>query len=122
METSQDAYLQILQTLGTAGTRLWWPPQETGKISLKVLAGKRNEIPLPPPAGNGLLSLIIRLSPKPFAPLTMQEVGMLDRFAADLLIESVAADETGAQEHATYVVSQDSSQTAQMTVEVPIRR
>ncbi len=122
VETSQDAYLQILQTLGTAGTRLWWPPQETGKISLKVLAGKRNEIPLPPPAESGLLSLIVRLSPKPFAPLTMQEVGMLDRFAANLLIESVAADETGAQEHATYVVSQDSSQTAQMTVEIPIRR
>ncbi|MEP7153009.1 MAG: hypothetical protein ABI856_14970 [Nitrospira sp.] len=122
VETSQDAYLQILQTLGTAGTRLWWPPQETGKISLKVLAGKRNEIPLPPPAESGLLSLIVRLSPKPFAPLTMQEVGMLDRFAANLLIESVAADQTGAQEHATYVVSQDSSQTAQMTVEIPIRR
>ena len=122
LESNQDAYLQILQTLGTAGTRLWWPPQETGKISLKVIAGKRNEIPLPPPAESGLLSLIVRLSPKPFAPLTMQEVGMLDRFAANLLIESVAADEIGAQEQATYVVSQDSSQTAQMTVEVPIRR
>jgi hypothetical protein len=122
MESSQDAYLQILQTLGTAGTRLWWPPQETGKISLKVLAGKRNDIPLPPPAENGLLSLIVRLSPKPFAPLTMQEVGMLDRFAANLLIESVAADETGAPDLATYVVSQDSSPTAQMTVEIPIRR
>ena len=123
VEASQDAYLQILQALGTAGTRLWWPQQETGKISLKVLAGKRNEIPLPPPAESGLLSLIIRLSPKPFGPLTVQEVGMLDRFSANLLIESVSpGGATGAQEQATYVVSQDSSPTAQMTVEIPISR
>ncbi|MBA2486911.1 MAG: hypothetical protein H0V35_12600 [Nitrospira sp.] len=122
VEANQDAYLQILQTLGTAGTRLWWPPQETGKISLKVIAGRRSEIPLPPPAESGLLSLIVRLSPKPFAPLTMQEVGMLDRFAANLLIESVSPGGTGAQEQATYVVSQDSSPTAQMTVEISIRQ
>ncbi|MCE3224529.1 MAG: uncharacterized protein K0S58_2709 [Nitrospira sp.] len=123
VEANQDAFLQILQSLGASGTRLWWPPQETGKISLKVLAGKRSDIPLPPSAENGLLNLIIRLSPKPFAPLTMQEVGMLDRFAANLLIEPVGhGGGTGAQEEAIYVVSQDSSQTAQMTVEIPVRR
>lgn len=123
VEANQDAFLQILQSLGASGTRLWWPPQETGKISLKVTAGKRSEIPLPLPAENGLLTLIIRLSPKPFAPLTMQEVGMLDRFAVNLLIESVGhGGGTGTQEEATYVVSQDSSQTAQMTVEIPVRR
>ena len=123
VEASQDAYLQILQTLGTAGTRLWWPQQETGKISLKVLAGKRNEIPLPPPAEGGLLNLIIRLSPKPFGPLTVQEVGMLDRFSANLLTESVSPGGLAdAQEQATYVVSQDASPTAQMTVEIPISR
>ncbi|MBI4001190.1 MAG: hypothetical protein HY348_05340 [Nitrospira defluvii] len=123
VEASQDAYLQILQTLGTAGTRLWWPQQETGKISLKVLAGKRNEIPLPPPAESGLLSLIIRLSPKPFGPLTVQEVGMLDRFSANLLIESVSpGNSTGLQEQATYVVSRESSPTTQIAVEIPISR
>jgi len=122
LESNQDAFLQILQSLGASGTRLWWPPQETGKISLKVQAGKRNEIPLPPPAENGLLNLIIRLSPKPFAPLTMQEVGMLDRFAVNLLIESVSSGGTGAQEQATYVANQDSTQTSQMTVEISIRR
>lgn len=121
VETNQDAFFQILQSLGASGTRLWWPPQETGKISLKVLAGKRTEIPLPQPGENGLLNLIIRLSPKPFAPLTMQEIGMLDRFAANLLVESTAPDGTGAQEQATYVVSQDSSGTAQMTVEILLR-
>jgi hypothetical protein len=121
VEANQDAFLQLLQSLGASGTRLWWPPQETGKISLKVLAGKPSEIPLPPPAENGMLTLIVRLSPKPFAPLTMQEVGMLDRFAVNLLIESVASGGAGTQEEATYVVSQD-SQTAQMTVEIPIRR
>jgi hypothetical protein len=121
VETSQDAYLQILQNLGSAGTRLWWPPQETGKISLKLLAGKRSEIPLPPPAENGLLALTIRLSPKPFGPLTMQEVGMLDRFSANLIIESVSpADTSGAQEQATYVVNPEASPTAQLAVDIPI--
>jgi hypothetical protein len=117
VEATQDAYLQLLQNLGSAGTRLWWPPQETGKISLKLLAGKRSEIPMPPPAENGLITLIIRLSPKPFGPLTMQEVGMLDRFSANLLTESVSA---GAQEQATYVVSQDPSTSAQLAVEIPV--
>ena len=121
VETTQDAYLQVLQNLGSAGTRLWWPPQETGKISLKLLAGKRSDIPLPPPAENGLLDLIIRLSPKPFGPLTMQEVGMLDRFSANLLIESISpVDAAGAQEQATYVVSQEPSTSAQLAVEIPI--
>ena len=121
VETSQDAYLQILQNLGSAGTRLWWPPQETGKISLKLLAGKRSEIPLPPPAENGLLALTIRLSPKPFGPLTMQEVGMLDRFSANLIIESVSpADTSGAQEQATYVVNPEASPMAQLAVDIPI--
>ena len=121
VETTQDAYLQILQNLGSAGTRLWWPPQETGKISLKLLAGKRSELPLPPPAENGLLALTIRLSPKPFGPLTMQEVGMLDRFSANLLIESVSpADTSGVQEQATYVVNPEASPTAQLAVDIPI--
>ncbi|MCS6291054.1 MAG: hypothetical protein H8K10_19030 [Nitrospira sp.] len=121
VETTLDAYLQILQNLGSAGTRLWWPPQETGKISLKLLAGKRSEIPLPPPAENGLLALTIRLSPKPFGPLTMQEVGMLDRFSANLLIESVSpAHASGVQEQATYVVNPEASPTAQLAVDIPI--
>lgn len=121
VEAAQDAYLQVLQNLGSAGTRLWWPPQETGKISLKLLAGKRSEIPLPPPAENGLITLIIRLSPKPFGPLTMQEVGMLDRFSANLLTESVSlGGATGGQEQATYVVSQELSTSAQLAVEIPV--
>jgi hypothetical protein len=121
VETTQDGYLQVLQNLGSAGTRLWWPPQETGKISLKLLAGKRSEIPMPPPAENGLLTLIIRLSTKPFGPLTMQEVGMLDRFSANLLTESVSpGGPAGIQEQATYVVSEDASTAAQIAVEIPI--
>ncbi len=119
VEATQEAYLQMLQNLGSAGTRLWWPPQETGKISLKLMPGKRSEIPMPPPAENGLITLIIRLSPKPFGPLTMQEVGMLDRFSANLLTESVfPGGATGAQEEATYVVSQDPSTSAQLAVEI----
>jgi hypothetical protein len=121
VEATQEAYVQLLQNLGSAGTRLWWPPQETGKISLKLQAGKRNEIPMPPPAENGLITLIIRLSSKPFGPLTMQEVGMLDRFSANLLIETVSPGETtGVQEQATYVVSQDPSTSAQLAIEIPV--
>lgn len=123
VETTQDAYLQILQNLGSAGTRLWWPSQETGKISLKVLAGKRTEIPMPPPAEGGLLSLTVRLSLKPFAPLTMQEVGMLDRFSANLLVESISPSRpAGLDEEATYVMNNSSSPTAQLAVEIPLAR
>ena len=123
VEATQEAYVQLLQNLGSAGTRLWWPPQETGKISLKLQAGKRTEIPMPPPAENGLITLIIRLSSKPFGPLTMQEVGMLDRFSANLIIETVSADmTTGVEEQATYVVSQDPSTSAQLAVEIPVVR
>ncbi|ODT45269.1 MAG: hypothetical protein ABS70_03585 [Nitrospira sp. SCN 59-13] len=121
VEATQDSYVQLLQNLGSAGTRLWWPPQETGKISLKLQPGKRTEIPMPPPAENGLITLIIRLSSKPFGPLTMQEVGMLDRFSSSLLIETVSpGTTTGTQEQATYVVSQDPSTSAQLAVEIPV--
>lgn len=123
VQATQESYVQLLQNLGSAGTRLWWPPQETGKISLKLQPGKRTEIPMPPPAENGLITLIIRLSSKPFGPLTMQEVGMLDRFSANLLTESVSpGGATGAQEQATYVVSQDPSTSAQLAVEIPVSR
>ena len=121
VEATQESYVQLLQNLGSAGTRLWWPPQETGKISLKLQPGKRTDIPIPPPAENGLVTLIIRLSSKPFGPLTMQEVGMLDRFSASLLIEAVSPGTTaGVQEQATYVVSQDPSTSAQLAVEIPV--
>ena len=121
VEATQESYVQLLQNLGSAGTRLWWPPQETGKISLKLQAGKRSEIPMPPPAENGLVTIIVRLSSKPFGPLTMQEVGMLDRFSANLLIETASPGvTTGVQEQATYVVSQDPSTSAQLAVEIPI--
>lgn len=121
VETSVDGYLQLLQNLGSAGTRLWWPPQETGKISLKAAARTRVEIPMPPPAESGLLDLVLRFSPKPFGPLTMQEVGMLDRFSGNLLIETVTPDgATGAQESATYVVQSDASPVTQLAVDIPL--
>ncbi|MGC4054386.1 MAG: hypothetical protein QM757_35330 [Paludibaculum sp.] len=121
VEATQESYVQLLQNLGSAGTRLWWPPQETGKISLKLQPGKRTDIPMPPPAENGQVTLIIRLSSKPFGPLTMQEVGMLDRFSASLLIETISPGQTaGVQEQATYVVSQDPSTSAQLAVEIPV--
>ncbi len=123
VETTHDGYLQLLQNLGSAGTRLWWPPQETGKISLKAVARTRVEIPMPPPAESGLLDLVLRFSPKPFGPLTMQEVGMLDRFSGNLLIETVSPDgTTGAREFATYVMNSDASPAAQIAVDIPVSR
>ena len=123
VESTHDGYLQLLQNLGSAGTRLWWPPQETGKISLKVVARTRAEIPMPPPAESGLLDLILRFSPKPFGPLTMQEVGMLDRFSGNLLIETISPEEaTGPQEFATYVVNPDASPVAQIAVDILVSR
>ena len=123
VETTQDGYLQLLQNLGSAGTRLWWPPQETGKISLKAVARTRTDIPLPPPAESGLLDLVLRFSPKPFGPLTMQEVGMLDRFSGNLLVETISpGDATGQQESATYVVNPEASPAAQIAVEIPVSR
>ncbi|HNO32969.1 MAG TPA: hypothetical protein PKK30_01580, partial [Nitrospira sp.] len=64
-----------------------------------------------------------RFSPKPFGPLTMQEVGMLDRFSGNLLIETVSPDgTTGAREFATYVVNPDASPAAQIAVDIPVSR
>lgn len=123
VETTHDGYLQLLQNLGSAGTRLWWPPQETGKISLKAVARARIEIPMPPPAESGLLDLILRFSPKPFGPLTMQEVGMLDRFSGNLLIETISPEgATGPQEFATYVVHPETSAVGQIAVDIPVSR
>jgi len=123
VEATQDAYVQILKTAGSTGIRLWWPQQETGKISLKILAGQRTDIPLPPPEESGPTTLTIRLSTKPFGPLTLQEAAMLDRFSGNLLIESVSpGSPSGVQEQATYAVSQAPSPTAQIAVEIPFDR
>lgn len=123
VKTTHDGYLQLLQNLGSAGTRLWWPPQETGKISLKAVSRTGIEIPMPPPAESGLLDLILRFSPKPFGPLTMQEVGMLDRFSGNLLIETVSSDDaTGPGEFATYVVQPETSAVGQIAVDIPVSR
>ena len=45
---------------------------------------------------------------------------MLDRHSANQLTESVTpGSPTGSQERATYVVNQDSTPTAQITVDIP---
>lgn len=122
VETTQDGFLQLLQNLGSSGTRLWWPPQETGKISLKATAGSRVDIPMPPPAESGLLDVVLRFSPKPFGPLTMQEVGMLDRFSGNLLIETVTSGAAGAEESATYAVNPEVTPAAQLAIDIPVSR
>jgi hypothetical protein len=53
----------------------------------------------------------------------MQEVGMLDRFSGNLLVETISpGDATGQQESATYVVNPEASPAAQIAVEIPVSR
>jgi hypothetical protein len=120
-EANQDAYLQIWKTVGSSTPQLLFPENETGQISMKILAGQRQNIPLP--TDSGAFTLTARLSRVPFGPITRQEAAMLDRFSPNQLQESITASEaTGSQEQATYTVNQDPSPAAQLSVQIPLRR
>ena len=101
-------------TVGSSPTQLLLPEKKTGQISLKITAGQRQQIPLP--KGNGPVTLTARLSRVPFGPITNQEAAMSDRLSPDQLQEAVT------QEQATYVVNQDPTPTAQISVEIPFSR
>jgi hypothetical protein len=118
VETNQDGYLQIWKTVGSSTPELLFPEKEIGQISMKLLAGQRQIIPLP--TESGALTLTARLSRMPFGPITRQEAAMLDRPSPRQLQETTAS--SGSQELATYVVNQDPSPTSQITVEIPISR
>ncbi|NOT95335.1 MAG: hypothetical protein HOP00_03385 [Nitrospira sp.] len=114
LEVNQAAYLQVWMTVGSSPTQLLLPEKKTGQISLKITAGQRQQIPLP--KGNGPVTLTVRLSRVPFGPITNQEAAMSDRLSPDQLQEAVT------QEQATYVVNQDPTPTAQISVEIPFSR
>lgn len=117
VEANQDAYLQIWKTVASSTPQLLFPDKDSGQISVKILAGQRHQIPLPPEIGT--VTLTARLSRVPFGPITRQEATMLDRPSPHQLQESIGGA-TGSQEQATYVVNQDSSATAQLSVEIPL--
>lgn len=121
VEANQPAYLQIWKTVGSSTTQLLYPDKESGQVSVKLAAGQRQHIPLPPEIGTAALTA--RLSRVPFGPITRQEAAMLDRPSPNQIQESISPRAaSGKQEHATYVVTQDLSPTAQITVEIPFGR
>lgn len=117
VEANQPAYLQIWKTVGSSTPQLLFPEKESGQISIKLAAGQRQQIPLPPEIGTAVLT--VRLSRVPFGPITRQEAAMLDRLSPNQLLESIGGA-PNSQEQATYVVNQDSSSTAQLSTEISL--
>jgi hypothetical protein len=112
IESNQDAYLQVWITVGSSAIFLLWPDKDTGQISIKISAGQRQFISLP--AASDPITLAARLSRVPFGPITRQEAALLGRLSSNQLQESIP------QEQAVYVVNQDSSPTARLSVEIPL--
>jgi hypothetical protein len=120
VEANQDAYLQIWKTVGSSTPQLLFPEKESGQISMKMLAGQRQNIPLP--TESGTVTLIARLSRAPFGPITRQETAMLDLLPVNQLQESTTPGGPNAsQEQATYVVNTNSSPTVQLSVEILVK-
>lgn len=121
VETNQEAYLQVWKTVGSSTPQLLVPEKASGQISLKITAGQRQHIPLP--TESGAVTFTARLSRVPFGPITRQEAAMFDRLSPDQLQESITAGGAAdSHEQATYVVNQNPSPTAQISVEIPLSR
>ena len=118
VEANQPTYLQIWKTVGSSTPQLLFPEKESGQISIRLAAGQRQQIPLPPEIGTAILTA--RLSRVPFGPITRQEAAMLDRRPPNQLQESIGGA-PDSQEQATYVVNQDSSSIAQLSTEIFLR-
>jgi hypothetical protein len=121
LEANQDAYLQIWRTVGSSTMQLEWPEKETGETSLKLPVGQRQYIALPTESGS--YTLMVRLSRVPFGPITRQEASLFDRPSPTQLQEAItSSNQTGSQERATYVVNQNPSTGAHVTVEITFSR
>jgi hypothetical protein len=121
VEANQDAYLQVWKTIGSSPPQLLWPGEETGQISLKMTAGRRQHIFLL--LESGPVTLTARLSRVPYEPITRQETAMFERRSPNQLQESIMpSGAAGSQERATYVVNQDPSTTAQIAVDMTLDR
>jgi hypothetical protein len=121
VETNQDAYLQVWKAVGSSTPQLLWPEKETGQISLKITAGQRQYISLP--RESRPVTLSARLSRVPSGPSQRRETTIFDRRTSNQLQESITpSGAAGSQEHATYVVNQDPSTTAQLAVDITLSR
>ena len=115
LEPNQDGYIQVWRNVGEANTQLLLPLKETGRISMKIQAGQRQRLPLPADSG----TVVVRLSPVTFGPISRQEAALLTRRSSALIQESVSSSHpSGSPERATYVVNQDPSPTAEITVDI----
>jgi hypothetical protein len=121
VEANQASYLQVWRTAVDRSAQLLLPDKETGKISLKIAAGQREQISLPPETEP--MTLTIRLSRMPFGPIARQEAVLLGRLSSRQLTQTIAPGEpSGLPEHATYVVRQDSSPDAQVVATIRLGR
>ena len=121
VEANQDGYLQVWKTSGSSTPRLLWPEKETGQIALKMIAGRRQQIPLP--MESRPITLTVRLSRVLPEPITKEEAVMPDRLSPTQLQESTTpSNRPGFQEHAAYVVNQDLSIAAQIAVDIILVR
>jgi hypothetical protein len=121
VEANQDAYLQIWETVGSSTPQLLWPEKETARTSPKITAGQRLHIPLP--MERRPVTFTARLSRVPPRPTTRHEAVMSDRLSPNQFQESItASNQPGSQEHATYVVNQDPTTTAQVAVDMTLSR
>jgi len=119
VETNQDSYIQVWEAVGSSTPLLLFPAKDSGKISIKLMKGQRQQIRLS--GRSEPFSLNVRLSRVPFGPITRQEAALFGRVSPNQIQESLTTgDPTGSKERATYVVSQDPSPTAQLTVEIAI--
>jgi hypothetical protein len=121
MEANQDAYLQVWKTGVSSTPQLQWPEKETGQVSLKLTAGQRLRLTLP--MERETVTFTARLSRIPFGPIAGLDTAIFNRPTPSHIYESVAVhDQTRLHEQATYVVDQDPSAAAQITVEITVNR
>jgi hypothetical protein len=111
VQSNQEGYVQVWKRTGDSLPELVLPAKETGRISLKTIAGEHQQLAVP---GDTDL-LIVRLSRVPFGPITRQEAVMAGHGSPTQLTESGL----DAEEQATYVANPDNT-VAELAIEIPI--
>lgn len=117
VETNQDAYVQIWRIEPSSDPELLFPETLTDQMSFTIMEGHRHFIPLSAEARTaGLTALVSRA---PLGPLSAQEASLLEAAAPNQTQESITSEGTSdSREHATYVVNQNSAESARVSVSV----
>jgi hypothetical protein len=120
IEVNQEAYVQIWKTEGSSGPELWFPTAETGQVSIKVPARRRQGISL---AGESdAVTLTVRMSRMPLGLITEQEASEFDVPSNQIQETITPQDPVRPEEDATYVVNRNPSPVVQLIVEIPLSR